>query len=268
MKETPARSLLMLLSVALVCSVLVSVSAITLRPIQLQNDLIERYRNIVALTGLVAPGQVLDDDEILDVVEGLDIRVVNLTTGAFEPDIDPASVDSREAVNDPASSVAIAADADIARIGRRAVDEVIFLVWGDEGLSRVIFPIYGQGMWSRLSGYLALEADLNTIAAVTFYEQAETAGLGDQIENPGWQARWVGRRLFGPRGDLKFRIAAGGVDEGTPAAAYEVDGLSGATVTSGAVSNLVRFWFGEHGFGPVLANLESAPPIRPGSSRD
>ena len=59
MQESSVRSLVVLLGVVLVCSVLVSVSAITLRPIQLQNELIERYRNIVALTGLAPRAEVV-----------------------------------------------------------------------------------------------------------------------------------------------------------------------------------------------------------------
>ena len=73
---------------------------------------------------------------------------------------------------------------------------------------RVILPIHGQGMWSTLYGYLALEADLNTIAAMSFYEQTETAGLGDQIQRSDWQAQWQGRQLFDGQGDVRFRVAA------------------------------------------------------------
>ena len=183
MTETPVRSLFILLVVALVCSVLVSVSAVMLRPIQLQNELIQRYRNIVALTGIVSGEQQLADAEILTAVNELDVRVLNLSTGEFEPGIDPETVDARAALNDLEASVAIPADEDLARLGRRAVHEVVYLVWAGDQLDRIILPISGQGMWSSLYGFLALETDLNTIAAVTFYEQTETAGLGDQIED-------------------------------------------------------------------------------------
>ena len=105
-------------------------------------------------------------------------------------------------------------------------------------------------------------ADLNTIAAVTFYEQTETAGLGDQIQNPNWNARWAGRRLYGSGGDVRFRIASGVVDDDSPAATHDVDGLSGATVTGDAVTALVRFWFADEGFGPLIAHLRNDPPMR------
>jgi len=262
MQESALRSLMILLLVAFVCSVLVSVSAIGLRPIQLQNELIERYRNIVALSGLVPVGGALSDEEILGVIEQLDIRVVNLETGMFEPSMDPDSVNARAALNDPELSVAIADDDDLARLGRRAIHEVIYLVWDGEELSRVILPIHGQGMWSTLRGFIALESDLVTIAALTFYEQEETAGLGDQIEDPRWQAGWAGRRLFGAGGEVRFRVASGAVADTAPGSEYQVDGLSGATVTGNAVTSLIRFWFGSSGYGPLLSQMAGQPPER------
>ena len=64
MQESPLKALAVLLTVALVCSVLVSVSAVVLRPIQEANERIERYRHIVALTGLTEAGQALDDAQV------------------------------------------------------------------------------------------------------------------------------------------------------------------------------------------------------------
>ncbi len=262
MAESPIKSLLILLAIALVCSVLVSMSAIGLRPIQLQNELIERYRNIVALTGLAPAGQALSDEEIMSVVTQLDLRVVNLETGRFEADLDPENINSRRAANDPTASTEIPADADLARIGRRAHHEVVYLIWRDEGLSRIILPIHGQGMWSTLYGLIGLEADLNTVAAITFYEQTETAGLGDQIQRPEWQALWQGRQLFGGDDNVRFRVASGVVEPGAPGSEHEVDGLSGATITGSGVTNLVRFWFGSEGYGPLLAEIRESPPVQ------
>ena len=253
MRESPLRSLAVLLAVALVCSVLVSVSAVILRPIQAENERIERYRHIVVLAGLV-DGDV-EDAEIAAAVERLEVRVVDLDRGGFSPGVSPEAVDARRAASDPSLSTAIPPAQDSARIGRRSRYEVIILVRDGERLSRVILPVHGQGMWSTLYGLVALEADLNTIAAATFFEQAETAGLGDQIEDPAWLARWQGRRLYGSSGDIRFQVAPGPVEAGSPAAAYQVDGLSGATITGNAVTALVRFWFGPYGYGPLLEQL-------------
>ena len=216
----------------------------------------------MALTGLAPTDRALADEEVLEVVLELDVRVVNLDSGRFEPDMDPDDVDARSAANDPDASTAIPSGADSARLGRRAIHQVVYLVWDEGELSRLILPIHGQGMWSTLWGFIALEADLNTIAALTFYEQEETAGLGDQIEDPGWQARWGGRRLFNSAGELRFRVANGVVDDDMPGAEFLVDGLSGATVTGNSVTALVQFWFGEYGYQPFLDELVDNPPVR------
>ena len=93
--DSPQKALLVVFAVALVCSVLVSVAAISLKPIQMRNQLVERSRNIVALTGLVPVGIALSEDQILEAVEQLDIRVVNIDTGEFDASIDPAEFDAR-----------------------------------------------------------------------------------------------------------------------------------------------------------------------------
>jgi Na+-transporting NADH:ubiquinone oxidoreductase subunit C len=260
--DSPQKALLVVFLVALVCSVLVSVAAITLKPKQLRNQLIERSRNIISLTGLVPVGAALSDDQILEAVEQLDIRVVNIDTGEFDASIDPAEFDARAVVNDPDLSIAIPPADDVAKLGRRTHHAVVYLVWDDNELSRVILPIHGQGMWSTLYGYLALEADLNTIAAVSFYEQTETAGLGDQIQRPDWQAQWGGRQLFDSQSNLRFRVAAGAVEEGSTAARHQVDALTGASVTADAVTQLVAYWFGPNGYTSFLDKLHSQPPVR------
>ena len=261
-KDSPARALIVVLAVAFTCSVLVSTASITLKPVKLLNQKVERSRHIVGLTGLVPADEELSNEEILGAIEQLDVRVIDVSSGDFDDSIDPDSFDARAAVNDPDLSVAIPPADDLARLGRRAQHAIVYLVWEDDDLKRIILPIEGQGMWSTLYGLLALETDLNTIGAVTFYEQAETAGLGDQITNPDWLTKWGGRQLFNNGGDVQFRVAAASVDEGSAAALHQVDGISGATVTASSVTRLVEFWFGSSGYGPFLENLRTKPPAR------
>lgn len=261
--DSPLKALLVVLAVALVCSVLVSVSAVSLRPVQERNALIERSRNIIGLTGLVEPGAALSDEEILTAIEQLDIRLVDINTGTFSDAEDVADYNARQARNDPERSTAVAADKDLASIGRRENLAVVYLVWGDTELQRVILPVYGQGMWSTMYGYIALESDLNTIAAMSFYEQAETAGLGDQVQSPDWLAGWSGRKMYDPPDEVRFRIAAGrAISE------YEVDGMTGATVTGDGVTRLIRFWFGPDGYAPFFEQLKAQPPARNNTGSD
>jgi Na+-transporting NADH:ubiquinone oxidoreductase subunit C len=260
--DTPAKALLVVFSVALVCSVLVSVSAVTLRPVQERNALVERSRNIIGLTGLVEPGENLTSDEILDAVMQLDIRLIDINTGQFSDAVDVADFNARAARNNLETSIAIAAADDLASLGRRENFAVIYLVWSEGQLQRVILPVYGQGMWSTMYGYIALEADLNSIAAMTFYEQTETAGLGDQIQNQAWLAKWQGRKVYGASNEVRFRVATGVVAEGSAAAQHQVDAMTGATVTADAVTRLIQYWFGPNGYGPFIEQLRLQPPTQ------
>ncbi|MGI9293921.1 MAG: Na(+)-translocating NADH-quinone reductase subunit C [Pseudomonadales bacterium] len=261
-KDSPLKALIVVVAVSLACSMLVSFASISLKPIQLLNQKVERSRHIVALTGLVPSDKKLSNDEILNAVEQLDVRVIEIDTGDFDDNINPEDFDARAAVNNPDLSVPIPPDGDLARLGRRARHAIVYLVWEGNDLNRIILPVHGQGMWSTLHGLLALEVDFNTIGAVTFYEQAETAGLGDQITDPNWQVKWKGRQLFNNQGEVVFRVAAGPVEESSAAALHQVDAISGATVTAVSVTRLVEFWFGPNGYLPFLNKLKNQPPTR------
>ena len=102
-------------------------------------------------------------------------------------------------------------------------------------------PISGYGLWSTLYGFLALEPDLNTVKGITFYSHAETPGLGGEVDNPSWQAQWPGKQILDARGQLVgVSLKKGAVDESIPfEQAHQVDGLSGATITSNGVTNFV-----------------------------
>ena len=229
----------------------------TLQPIQRAYQDLERNRFIVQMSGLMDAADELSDREIIAAFQDLDARIVDLDQGVFDETYNPDTFDTRKVSGSPEFSVTIPTDQDMAGLGRRSRLVTVYLVWDGGDLERIVFPIYGQGMWSMLHGLLALESDLNTIADVTFYEQAETAGIGDQILRPDWQARWRGRKLFDERRTLQFSIAQGTIDPDSPEAAYEVDALTGATVTANGVTNLVRYWFGPHGFAPFLENFSA-----------
>ena len=178
--------------------------------------------------------------------------MIELKTGAYVDSIDAGAYDQRAASRDPArSAVAPANDARVLRLPQYAVIYELRAREGSDDITAVILPIQGYGLWSTMYGYIALEADTKTIAGLTFYEHGETPGLGGEIENPRWQARWKARKAFDDTGTLRIRVLKGAAG---PAATdpYHVDGLSGATITSRGVSSALLFWLGASGFGPFL----------------
>lgn len=263
-KDSPRYAILVIILTALVCSSLVSAAVVMLRPIQLNNQLLERSQNVMQLTGLLEPGLKLDDDEALRLYKSLDIRLVDIDRAQFDETIDPQNFDKRRAVNDPELGTGVPAELDLARLGRRSRYAPVYIVWNGQDFQRIILPVRGAGMWSMLYGYVALEPDLNTIAGMTFYEQNETPGLGDQITHEHWLEQWQGRQIYDDRGEPWFSVSSeGAVQPGTETARYQVDALTGATVTGNAVTSMIRYWFGAHGYRAFLESLHDRPPAKP-----
>jgi len=236
-----------------VCSLLVSTSAVLLRPYQQQNRAAERARLIREILGDV-PG-------LEEIVEGLgsvrvETRLVELESGAFVEDGDPDAFDARAAAEDPERSRAVPPERDIAGLGRVAREAAVHLVLEGASVKLVVLPVHGEGFASTLYGYLALDGDLNWIRSLVFFEHEETPGLGAQIEDPRWLAKWRGKRVRDAQGRIRIRVVTGAIAPSAPDAVYEVDGITGATYTSNGVTNLLRFWLGEDGFGPFLRRLE------------
>lgn len=240
----------------LVCSLLVSTAAVLLGPLQDYQKSLNRKRNVLLAAGLVEPGEASVD------VEGLfarvEARIVDLETGRFTDAADPATFDQRAAARDPELGMPIADEADVAGLSRRARYAPVYLVRDEAGaLERLVLPVSGYGLWSTMYAFLALEDDLDTVAAINFYEQAETPGLGGEVENPRWQALWRGKMVFGDSREPRLRVVKGNVDPSAPGAEYQVDGLSGSTLTSNGVTNMIRYWLGSDGFGPFIERLRS-----------
>ena len=115
--------------------------------------------------------------------------------------------------------------------------------------------MHGYGLWSTLYGFLALESDLNTVAGLGFYDHGETPGLGGEVDNPAWKSIWPGKKVYSDS-SVALALVKGSVDPKSAAAQYQVDGLSGATLTSRGVTNLIKFWLGKDGFQPFLENFK------------
>ena len=249
--DSVAKMLLVTIVLSLVCSVLVSSAAVLLKPMQERNVELARKARILEVAGLMDPQRSIEE-----LFQGVETRLVELATGEFTDALDPETFDQVVAARDPELGVAIPPWEDIAGISRRARYAPVYLVRDGAGaVDMVILPVHGYGLWSTMYGFLALSGDGQEVRGLTFYQHAETPGLGGEIENPRWLARWEGRKVFGPEGDVQLQVVHGSVDPNSEWAEWSVDGLSGATLTADGVSNMVQYWLGEQGFGPFLARL-------------
>lgn len=251
--DDPKKTIAVAVALCLVCSLVVSAAAVALRPLQEYNAALAVKREILRAAGLYEAG--IDVEGVFG--SRIETRLVDLNTGDYVDNLDPATYDQRKAARDPKQSIVLEGDRDIAKIRSRANVASVYLLKSNEQLERVILPVHGYGLWSTMYGFLALAPDGRTVKAITFYEQRETAGLGGEVANPNWQAKWQGKEVLDDQGNPAFRVAKGSVNESSATAKYEVDGLSGATLTSNGVTNMMRFWMGEDGFGPYLAKMRN-----------
>lgn len=244
------------ISLSVVCSLVISVSAVRLRSNQQANRIAELRRNILIAAGVFEKGI-----DVETAFSNFEARIVDLETGEFTDLEDPATYSQRSAAKDPDQSIAIPRKRDFGDIRRREKLAIVYLAKGKDGsIEQVIMPFYGKGLFSTLYGFLSLDAhDLKTVRGLTYYEHGETPGLGGEVDLPRWKAIWIGKTLYNEEGEVALHLVktpkmAAASD---PALAYQIDALSGATLTSNGVTNMIRYWFGPDGFKPFLDNLKA-----------
>lgn len=249
--ESIGKTFGVVIGLCLVCAIIVATAAVQLRPKQIENKLLDAQKNILVSTGLLTGTDIktLYSKHIQE-------RLVDLNTGEFV-DKNPLEYDYRKAMKDPDTSIALSSTDDIASIRRRANIAPIYLAYNDGiesgRISAIVLPIHGYGLWSTMHAFLALDVDGVTIKALNFYEHAETPGLGGEIQNPKWLAQFVGKKITDEAGMPAMKFLKPG--NAAPDSLTDIDGLSGATITSNGVAYTFEFWTGANGFAPFLAKV-------------
>lgn len=258
-KDSISRVFTVAFVVCLVCAIFVASSVVVLRPVQAANKNLDTQRNILVASGLYQDG--VNIPALFE--QRIEMRLVDLRTGDFVEPVDAGipdivAYDQRVATKDPKLSAVIPADKDIASLKRKAHYAKIYLIKRDDGsIEKVVLPVSGYGLWSTMYGYLVLADDLNTVVGITFTDQAETPGLGGEVDNPQWKAQWPGKQVYNADGKVVAGLKKGGVDANSEHdRLHMVDALAGATLTSNGVNHLVHYWLGDEGFGPFLKKLK------------
>ncbi|UXX80520.1 NADH:ubiquinone reductase (Na(+)-transporting) subunit C [Reichenbachiella carrageenanivorans] len=111
------------------------------------------------------------------------------------------------------------------------------------GVEAYIFPMFGAGLWDWISGFVAVDSDLNTLKGVAFDHKSETPGLGARITEEAVKSRYIGKKIFGDNGDLLSVNMVKG-EKGEPLDDHHIDGMSGATLTGKGVNAMLKDYFG------------------------
>jgi Na+-transporting NADH:ubiquinone oxidoreductase subunit C len=238
-KETLGKTVSVVVAVCLVCSIVVSSAAVGLRSLQEANAAIDKQSNIVEAAGL---GDVADAFD-----KYIEERFINLETGEYV-DEPKEGYDMYKEAKNPEFSVEVTGS----NVGfkKRASIANIYLVRNDAGeVTRLVLPVHGSGLWDLMYGLLAIDADGNTVRELIYYQHKETPGLGGEIQNPSWKAKWDGKKLY-DNGEVAIQVNKGDNSEDQ----FAVDALSGATLTSNGVQNTLTYWMSKNGYGPYLKN--------------
>jgi len=236
------NKLIIPLVACIACAIIVSVTAVSVRPEQNLNIENEKKVKILAAAGIQTDKV---DEEFLRIkTVFVDFETDKLVT------IDSA-YDHIKAASNPDQSTVIPKADDIAVLKRRENIGTIY-VWVDEknAIEKLVLPIRGYGLWGTLYGYLSLDSDLNTVRGIEYYDHKETPGLGGEVDNPNWKSDWYGKRIYNENGSVALYVT-----KGASSTDYEIDGISGATLTTNGVSNMIKYWLGDNGYGPIIKNL-------------
>ncbi|SFD26992.1 FMN-binding protein [Tropicimonas isoalkanivorans] len=243
--DSRGKTIAAALIVSATCALLVTSATVILRPIQQANRAAEQQVRLEALISAI-PGM----REVMGRAGGgaLSTVVVDLEAARAAPDVTPETLPA--ALDAPENWTPLSPEQDMAMIGSRPNLMQVFFLRDGEDISLAILPIYGSGYNGPIEAMIALQGDMNTIAGLTVTAQEETPGLGARIEEPAWQASFAGKRIADDAGAVRFTVA-----RGRASGAFEVDGITGATRTSNAMTRIVRFWVGPDGYGPLLAAI-------------
>tara|TARA_Y100000992_G_scaffold35582_1_gene19908 strand:+ start:5765 stop:6532 length:768 start_codon:yes stop_codon:yes gene_type:complete len=237
------------IGLCLLCSAIISLIAIQLRSVQNENVVKDMQKKIVSSAGLE-----LEYGSVENAMMNIKTIVVDLDQGKIV-DINPNSYELSKELREEGKYKFLSAENDIASIKKREKYSKVFIEYKDDKINTLILPVRGYGLWGILYGYLAIKSDFNTVAGLEFYEHKETPGLGAEIDNPKWKALWKGKKIYQENGEVSLKVIKGNVLASSDNINYEVDGLSGATLTCNGVTNLIAYWMGSDGFLNFINNL-------------
>lgn len=200
----------------LIVALVLSSVAMLLRPLQERNMRIEKMQNILASVNITASRMEAEQKFNQYIVQS---KVLNAEGQEIQGD---------------------AFEVDLQAENRKPMEErqLPLFIADVDGETFYIVPLRGRGLWGAIWGYISLGSDLVTIAGANFDHASETPGLGAEIADKEFEQQFAGKRIFDEAGNFSpVRVI-----KGTAAAGdlFGVDGISGGTITSNGVTNMLR----------------------------
>jgi Na+-transporting NADH:ubiquinone oxidoreductase subunit C len=205
-----------IIMVVVVATVL-SVIAMVLQPKQKINVEIEKKRNILSAVNIESDAK--NAPELYDKYI-TNVFAINIA-GEILDGIDAFEIELRN----------------VLRKDKNEMQLPVFIAKLDDNSEKYIFPLYGKGLWGPLWGYLALNDDLNSVFGANFSHQAETPGLGAEIDTQEFQNQFKDKEIFNEVGEFVSITAVKGEVSNIN---HEVDAISGGTITCNGLSDMIE----------------------------
>lgn len=208
--------------VVVIVAVLLSVAAIGLEPFQTKNIRHEKMQNILSSVGIIPPGAETEKQFHQYITNEV---VLNTKGEQVTSDVQAFDIDLKK-------------ELDKAKTGNADKELFPLFICKKEGKSFYIIPVRGKGLWGPIWGYISLEQDLNTVYGVSFGHKSETPGLGAEIITDNFTQQFPGKKIFDDSGKfISVKVIKGGA---APGDIHGVDAVSGATVTSNGVTEMLH----------------------------
>ncbi|HPQ42509.1 MAG TPA: FMN-binding protein, partial [bacterium] len=176
------------LAVCVTCSVILALTAGGLKPMIEKNERFDIHRNILKALELYSADSGMSPDAVESLYDERIEGFVVAQSGTIVPGKTPADIESDN--------------------GQSYLP--VFARMDHGTVTGYCIPISGMGLWSTLYGYLALQADGETVMGITFYKHGETPGLGGEIEAEWFTSNFVGKKIFDDEGNLTSITVAKG----------------------------------------------------------
>lgn len=113
------------------------------------------------------------------------------------------------------------------------------------GAEKYVIPVYGMGLWGPIWGYIALNADKNTVYGAFFNHDSETAGLGARIKDLPFQQQFCNKKVMKDgQKDIALTVIKKNAKHDNPQS--QCDAVTGATLTSNGVAAMLKDCLGKY----------------------
>ena len=227
MRQSNLYIILFSIALTIVFSGALSLTSVGLKPLQDKQVELDTKKKIL--------GAVMDISNIENPDEILRVYKKRITSMVIDYQGNPIKTDEK-------GNPYIAEKINVQKNSKQTVQDrlyPVFMFLDNNGeVEAYILPTFGAGLWDWISSYVAFGKDLNTIKGIAFDHKSETPGLGARITENKVQDRYIGKKIFDSSGNLRSITMVKGEGH-TGLSEYEVDGMSGATMTAKGVNQML-----------------------------